>query len=258
MLKKLKDKQASEGRHNAWCDKEMGKTAKGQKRKTEDVQKMKDRLDSLDADLTQVKADIESLGKDLKDMNDAQAAALVIRQKEKVAATAGIKEYKGAVTLLKKACKVLKGYYRNKDGGGSEVDKKEFKDRHGLGTGIIGILEIAIDDFKKLYAETKEAEEAAAKDFKEANNESQVRTAVFQKDLEWKSRTKVKLEFDQATMTNDLKSYEKESTAIDNYLDKLKASCIVKGPSYAERKERRENELRSLKEALHYLKNENR
>merc|ERR1719498_1951555 len=122
-----------------------------------------------------------------------------------------------------------------------------------MGTGIIGILEIAIDDFKKLYTETKEAEEAAAKDFKESQDESQVRAAVFNKDLEWKSRTKVKLEFDQATMTNDMKSYENEKTAIDNYMEKLKASCIVKGPSYAERKERREAELRSLKEALTYL-----
>jgi len=152
----------------------------------------------------------------------------------------------------------LKGYYRNKDGGGSEVDKKEFKDRHGLGTGIIGILEIAIDDFKKLYSETKESEEAAEKDFKETTSEDQVRTAVFQKDLDWKSRTKVKLEFDQATMTNDLKSYKTELVAIDNYMEKLRASCIVKGPSYEEKKAQRESELKSLKEALTFLVSQGR
>jgi len=258
MLKKLKDKQASEGKKNAWCDTEMGKTAKAQKRKLQDVQKNTDRLDSLDADLTQIKADIETLGGDLKSISEASAGALVIRGKEKTQATAAIKQYKGAVTLLKKACKVLKGYYKNKDGGGSEVDKKEFKDRHGLGTGIIGILEIAIDDFKKLYSETKESEEAAEKDFKETTSEGQIRTAVFQKDLDWKSRTKVKLEFDQATMTNDLKSYKTELVAIDNYMEKLKASCIVKGPSYEEKKAQRESELKSLKEALTFLANQAR
>jgi len=258
MLKKLQEKQAQESRHAAWCDHEMAKTTKAQKRKQEDVQKMKDRLEALNAELTQTKSDIETLTGDLKDMNEAMAAALAIREKEHEQATKAMKQYKDAAALLLRATKVLKSYYKNKEGGGAEVDKKEFKQRHGMGSGIIGILEIAIDDFKKLYAETKEAEDAAAKDFKEAQNESAVRKAVFEKDLEWKGRTKVKLEFDQATMTNDLKSYEKELTAIDTYMDKLKASCIVKGPSYSERKERREEELKSLKEALEYLKGEAR
>jgi hypothetical protein len=258
MLKKLQDKQAQESRHAAWCDHEMGKTTQAQKRKEEDVQKMKDRLDALDAELTQTKADIDTISGDLKDMTEAMAGAQRIREKEHAQATKSMKQFKDAAALLTRATKVLKAYYKNKAGGGSEVDKKEFKQRHGMGTGIIGILEIAIDDFKKLYADTKEAEEAAAKDFKEQQNESQVRSAVFQKDLEWKSRTKVKMEFDQATMTNDLKSYEKEKTAIDNYMEKLKASCIVKGPSYAEKKERREAELRSLKEAMSYLSSQSR
>merc|ERR1719235_1948607 len=109
-----------------------------------------------------------------------------------------------------------------------------------MGTGIIGLLEIALDDFKKLHADTKETEDAAAKDFAEMQSESGVRQAVFKKDIEWKSRTKVKLEFDQSTMTNDLKSYQKELVAIDTYLDKLQGSCIVKGPSYEEKKAKRE------------------
>jgi len=254
MLKKLKEKQAQEARHAEWCDHEMGKPTKAQKTKGEDVQKLKDRLDALDADLTQISADIVTRTKDLQDINEAVAAALKIRGKEHKVATSSIKQYKDAAALLERACKVLKNYYKNKAGGGSEVKKDEFKQRHGLGTGIIGILEIAIDDFKKLHAETKEAEEAAAKDFTETQNESQIRAAVFQKDLEWKSRTKVKLEFDQATMSNDLKSYQKELTAIDGYMEKLKTSCSVKGPSYEEKKERRDNELKSLKEALTYLK----
>merc|ERR1719359_292213 len=61
MLKKLEEKQAQEARHAAWCDHEMGKTTKAQKRKQEDVQKMKDRLDALDAELTQTKADITTI-----------------------------------------------------------------------------------------------------------------------------------------------------------------------------------------------------
>jgi hypothetical protein len=67
----------------------------------------------------------------------------------------------------------------------------------------------------------------------------------------------VKLEYDEVNMNNDLKSYEKESSALADYMDKLKAQCIVKGPSYEERKARREEELANLKEALTYLSERN-
>jgi len=253
MLKKLNDKQAEETRHAAWCDHEMGKTSQNQKRKGEDVQKVTDRLEALSAELTEIKDDIVTTTKDLKEVTGALAAALTIRQREHATNVAAIKQYKGASQLLKRALKVLANYYENKAGGGSEVDKKEFKERHGMATGIIGILEIAQDDFTKLHRETVEAEDAAAKDFKELNGESLVRQAVFQKDLEWKSRTKVKLEFDQTTMNNDLKSDQKELVAIDAYMDKLKASCVVQPVSYEDRKSKREAELASLKEALSAL-----
>jgi hypothetical protein len=253
MLEKLQAKQAAESKHAAWCDTEMGKTAKDKKRKEEQVQKMTDRLDALGADLTQLKADIVEVSGDLKQVIGSLGAAKALRDMEKAKAVKAIKEYKNAAKLLTRAVKVLSAYYKNKAGGGSEVDKKEFKQRHGLGTGIIGILEIAIDDFNKLHDETKEAEEAAEKDFTDMSNEGQVRKAVFDKDLEWKGRSKVKMEFDQSTMKNDLKSYQKELLAINNYMAKLKSSCVVKAPTYAERKAKRDATLKSLKEALTFL-----
>mmetsp|Transcript_96825 Transcript_96825/g.153316 ORF Transcript_96825/g.153316 Transcript_96825/m.153316 type:complete len:715 (-) Transcript_96825:54-2198(-) len=253
MLEKLEDKQAQESKHAAWCDHEMGKTAKDKKRKEEDVQKMKDRLDALSADLTQTTADLATVTSDLASLTASIATAEKIRKKEHTTAVTSIKQYKEAGKLLKKACDVLKTYYKNEAIEGHENNRAEFKDRRGLGTGVIGLLEIAIDDFEKLHDETKEAEEAAAKDFKDMSDETAVRQAVFQKDLEWKGRTKVKLEFDEATMKNDLKSYEKELLAIDSYMEKLKASCIVTGPSYEERKASREAKLQSLQEALTYL-----
>jgi hypothetical protein len=253
MLEKLEDKQAQESKHAAWCDSEMSKTAKNEKRKEEDVQKMKDRLEALSADLTQTTADLQTVTGDLAAMVASMKESEKIRKAEHSKATTAIKQYKEAGKLLKKACDVLRGYYKKEYGNKLMKDNNEAKQRRGLGTGVIGILEIAIDDFAKLYEDTKEAEEVAAKDFKDMQDESEIRKAVFQKDLEWKGRTKVKLEFDQATMKNDLKSYEKELMAINSYMDKLKASCIVKGPSYEERKQAREAKLASLKEALTYL-----
>jgi len=253
MLKKLQEKQAQETRHAQWCDKEMGKTEKSQKRKQGDVQKIQDRLEALAAELTQTKLDITALKKDLADMKKVSAEAASLRKREHVTAVKAINTYKDAAALLVRALKILKAHYHKAKEGGAESDK-EFKERHGLGKGIIGLLEIAIDNFESSHKEALEAEEAAALDFKESSQEDAVRMAVFEKDLENKQRTQVKLEFDQTTMTNDMGSYQKELTAIESYADKLKASCIAKGASYSERKETRERELSSLKDALEALK----
>jgi len=252
MLRKLTDSQAQESKHEEWCAREMGKSTTQKERKEDGVQKMTDRLDALSGELTETMSDMKSVTKDLKDLNASMVEAGSVRAQEHQHATHAIKEYGNAGALLRRGCKLLKAYYNNAAGVGSEVGKKA-KQRHGLGEGIISLLEIAIDDFEKLRSETQEAEESAAMDFDQLQEEGTVRTTVFQKDLEWKSRTKVKLEFDESTMKNDLKSYEQELSAINTYLEKLRASCSIKGPSYTEKKAKREAELTSLKEALAYL-----
>merc|ERR1719316_306122 len=103
-----------------------------------------------------------------------------------------------------------------------------------MGACVVAIIEIAIDDFKKSAKEAQTAEDVAAERFKDLQSETQVRIAVFNKDVEWKTRTKVKLEFDQSQMNNDLKSYEETLAAINTYMKHLQGACTVKGISYEE------------------------
>lgn len=259
MLEKLSDKQAEESTHAAWCDKEMSKTAKEQIRKEGDAQKTGDRLEALSADLMEIASDMQEVSKDMKSLSNETAEARSIREEEHKQATFAMSRYRNGAGQLRRGCDILKAFYGKKTIEGSDnpkVDTNAFKQRRGLGAGIVGILEVAIDDFDKLYLEAKADEDAAATDFKEAQSRAAVRSAVFQKNLEWKTRTKVKLEFDQSQMRNDLKSSEKELSAITSYMEKLKASCIVAGPSYEERDAKRKEELASLKDVLAVLRSE--
>lgn len=255
MVVKLNDKQAKESTQSAFCEREMTRNAENQNSKEKNIEKLESRLDSVSAELAQVKSDIAAAGKDMKEVLAGAGTAIEIRDKETKAAAKAMQQYKDGGILLRKGLKALKGYYENKEGGGSEVDKNEFKQRHGLGSGIIAILEIAVDDFDKLYAETKENEEAAAKDFKEIQNESGVRSAVFKRELALESNTKDELERDQFTLTNDLKTLRKALQNLGTYLQKLKSSCSTnnKGRSYAEKKAKRDADLESLKDALEIL-----
>jgi len=247
MLDKLMDRQAEESKHAEMCDREMGKTTKSQRRKEDDIQKIKDRLEALQADLAETNDDIKSTTNDLKDMQVSLSEAESVRKKEHKNAGAAVKMYADAVSLLERARNVLKSHYKSSD---DDPEDKGRKFRQGTSTGVVGLLEIAIDDFKASHKEAMDAEDFAEHDFQRLQSDNSIRMAVFEKDLEYKSRAKVKAEFDESNMKNDLQSYEKELSAVDSYMDKLKASCIVRGPSYEEKKSKREAELKSLKEAL--------
>jgi hypothetical protein len=252
MLDKLQDTQAKEAAHAAWCDKEQAKTAKEQERKTAEVQKTEDRLEAIQAALEETKAEIEENTKDLNDMTASMAKAESLREEEHKRNTFAISQYEDAIVGLHKAVKILKDYYGDQ-ASEEENRSNDQTQRTGLSTGVVGILEVSIDDFEKLHKETKEAEETAAADYKKLANESEVRMAVFKKSIELNNRRKVKLEFDESTMKNDLKSYKKELANIEAYMAELKESCSVQGPTYEERKAKREAELASLKEALDAL-----
>jgi hypothetical protein len=257
MLENLMAAQAAAAKHHEWCDKEMTATAADQKRKGETIQKMKNRLDAVVAELTETKAELVTLHEDLTQLDISINEATAVRKKEHEREVTNIKESKNAIHLLKKACKALQTYFGKQPLTEPGDSKDGFKKREGLASGIIGLLEIAISDFQEQLEEAEQAEEVSARDFKEFQSESGVRMAVFKKDLEYTDRRRVKLEYDEVNMNNDLKSYEKESSALADYMDKLKAQCIVKGPSYEERKARREEELANLKEALTYLSERN-
>jgi len=264
LLERLYDEQAKETRHAAWCEQEMAKTTKSQGRKEDDIQKTKDRLEALQAGLMETTQDINTTSKDLELVNASIAEATLVRAKEHKSAMDAVKMYKYGVALLSNAIKVLKSFYGRKDRVRSEglsvkgpkVDDRGMRIRQGLSTGVIGMLDVALHDFKTSLQEALAAEKAAALDFQQFRSESNIRIAVFNKDLEYKSRNKVKLEFDESTMKNDLKSYKQELSAVNSYMSKLKVSCTL-GITYQERKAKRQDKLKSLKDCLSILLSEN-
>jgi len=255
MLDKLMDQQAKESTHAAFCDREKHMTAKKTERKEDQVAKMESRLEALAADLDETKADIVTAGKDLVEVTNATAAAVALYSTEKKAMETAVKEYKDAANLTKRGLKVLRAYYR-KEQGGSSADTNAMKQRYAMGNGVVSILEVAVEDFESLYATAKADAEAAATDYKEMQQASAVRSAVFKKDLELKSATKIEQESDQMDMSNDLKMYKSELKTLGSYSEKLAASCMHKGPSYVERKAKRDSEMQSLKEALTIISEE--
>jgi len=252
MLHKLTEAQAQDTKQGAWCDSEMSKSTKEEKSRKADVQKLKDRIEEMDARLDEISDELKDTTKELSELKGAAAKATELRKEESEHAATALAEYSDAQKILAKALEALKKFYNaeNEDSsGGYKVS--------GAGSGVIGLLEVALTDYKKMYEELALNEDVAKKDFNDYMSQDQIRSEVFVKDLEYRERQKVRLSGDRMRANSDLKSYQKELDAVLAYITELKATCTIKGDSYDERKARREKELDSLKNALDFLRAEN-
>jgi len=77
-----------------------------------------------------------------------------------------------------------------------------------------------------------------------------------EKDVEYKTAKKGSEERALTEKQSDLEGTQKELDAALAYFDKLKPSCVVEGVSYDERVARRQEEIKSLQEALKILNGE--
>lgn len=249
MLSKLQEQQAQDSRRDAWCKAELANTRESKASKTARADKMKTKMLAINAELASLKSDIATGKEEIGVMKEALTAAKLQRQKEKQKATSDLIMYEEDQRVLEEAMSVLQEVY---DEALVKGDKHGYKAK-AQGSGVVSLLQVSMDNFAELEEETRTAEKKASADFQEMESATQIRLATFQKDVEYKSQTFTKLESDLVRGNADLKSYQKEVKALKSYLEELDASCSVKGLSFEERQQKREQQLASLQEALRSL-----
>merc|ERR1719230_2054417 len=200
-------------------------------------------------------------------MESMVAEATQQRSTEHTQALISIKEYQDAQGLIQNAITVLQEFYNKKQQQDASLVQVGQEPEEELGSppptwdegykgavdtagGVIGILEVALSDFAKLESETTTQEEVSQKEYDNLMSENGIRKAVSGKNLENKGNTKVKLESTIQRLKQDLSGYEKELEAVNVYIEKLTPSCTTQGDTAEERKARREEEIKSLQEAL--------
>jgi len=256
MLHKLEEAQAEDVKHAAWCDSELAKSTKELRLRQADVRKLEDRLEEMDARLDELADGLNVTTQEMSEMRAANQKATLLRQQESGHATKALGEYRDAQRILKSALQVMRKFYEAEDNQEGSTASSGFK-ANGAGTGVIGLLEVALSDYENLEQELSLNEKVAQRDYDSYMASDRTREAVFQKDLEYKQKSKIRLEGDRMRASSDLKSYQKELDAVESYLKELKSSCTIKGDTYDERKDRREKELANLRNALEFLRSEN-
>merc|ERR1719356_552443 len=189
------------------------------------------------------------------------AKATKLRTEEKAKNTETIADSEEAQTAVAQALSVLKEFYAKAAEATALLQKPEifespYKGMQAENGGVVGMLEVIESDLARLESDTKAAEATAQKEYDEFMTDSKVDKASKTTDIEYKTAKKQDESQAMVVKKNDLEGTQKELDAALAYFDKLKPSCVDAGVSYEDRVARREDEIKSLKDALRILNGE--
>jgi len=266
MIDKLMKEAQEAATHEAFCQEEMGKTKKAQDDKTMKLEKYTTRVDEGVSKIAELKEAIKTLESEVADIDKAQAEATAIRTKEREEYSRASKDFKDSANAVAQAIEVLQNFY----GGASlmqlssstkvlsktksESDDSDATSKQGdAASVIIGILEVAQEDFTNLLAEVQATEDEAAKAYDKLTTENKVSKASKTAEAKGKTSEMKSVTSSVEMAKEDQSSTSQELDAVLAYFDKLKPECESKAMSYEEKKAAREAEIEGLKEALSIL-----
>merc|ERR1719174_2031954 len=155
---------------------------------------------------------------------------------------------------VRMALKILKEYYASSTGF---VQQPALEAGHsqatGAGTSIIGMLEVVESDFGKSLATAEAEEDASAVDYEKVSMNNRLNKAQWEKDVEYKTKEFQSLDKGFTELSSDRDSAQSELDAVLEYSKSVRGACELKPETFGERKQRREDELAGLKQALQIL-----
>merc|ERR1719487_553064 len=272
LLAKLKEEAAAEADHKAWCDKELKENKLKRNKKTAQSEKYMAQIEELNAQVAKLTQGINDHEKAMGEIDAAMAEATEVRQKEKAKNEETIADCEAAIEAVSSALTILKEFYK-KAAGDSLLQSKQtpaddapasfsndaYTGQQGSKRGVIDMLDVIHADFSRLLSDTTTDESESAREYESFMDESA-------KDRETKRLDQLRMTRERTAIngpygslgsaTKDLKATQAELDAALAYYDKLKPDCIAEGLSFAERAQRRQEEIDSLNEAYKILNGE--
>jgi hypothetical protein len=247
MIEKLLKDAEAEATEHAFCEKEMAETEAKKADKEAAIEKLSSKIDSMTAKSAKLKSEAAELQKELAALASTQAEMDKIRAEEKSLFDTNSADMSKGIDGVKMALKVLREYYA-KDSAHSSAD--------GAGSGIIGLLEVVESDFTKGLAEMTSVEQSAVAEYERLSKENSITKAMKDQDVKYKTKEFKGLDKSTAEANADKSTVQEELDAVNEYFSGIKARCVAKAETYAERVKRREAEIAGLKEALSILEGE--
>jgi peptidoglycan hydrolase CwlO-like protein len=264
LIERLVKEATEEASKKGFCDTEMGKSEHDRDYRLMDVDKLSVELKSLEAKRDGLEEEIESLTADLKALNAALVEATKLREEEKADNMETLDTAKTGLAAVTDAIGVLKAFYKGAakasaliqekhspvDDAGVDAASGSYKGNQEGSKAILGLLDVIKSDFERTIKVTEEMEAKNAAEFVKFDQTTKMDIAG--KEMK-KKLDKEDLVTTNAKIEKGMSSLEKNMGLLDKALielEELKPACVDTGMSYAERVQKREDEMAALKKAL--------
>lgn len=270
MISKLEAEAKSEATEKAYCDEQIAKTSEKKSELEFDISKLTTKIDQSVAKSANLKDDVKTLQAELAALAKLQAEMDKVRTESHADFVQAKSELEEGLAGVRKALTVLREYYGSAAASaamiqsgaefGAMMSQPAMPDLHvkatGAGSSIIGILEVVESDFAKNLATEETEEDDAATEYEKTTQENKITQTMKIQDVKYKTQEFVALDKSIAELTADRETTNAELSAVLEYYAKIKERCIAKPEQYEERKNRRDAEIKGLKEALAILEDE--
>jgi hypothetical protein len=270
LIERLLAESEAEATKKGFCDTELGKARKSRDFRFEEANDISADLASLEAKRDELTEEIKLLAGQIIDETSALKESTKDRQEEKDTNMETLKTAKDGLDAVSRALLVLKDFYKQAAKATAFVQASPVdEDTAGAGfsgsyggnqsgsKAVLSLLETIQSDFDRTIRTTEADEEKAHREFVEFN-------AHAKSSLASKNTKKELDEQDLETTLTNLKTKTDDlRTAMDlldsalKELEDLKPTCIDTGMSYSERVQKREEEMKALKNALCILDEDN-
>jgi len=279
LIERLLQEAAAEATKKGWCDTETAKATKERDYRFTDIQDLNAELAENEATLATAESEIGRLTTELSESRTSMNETMTIRSDEKKQNLQVIKDSSDGLAAVSEALKILQDFYKGEHGvGGANSatlsllqkespiqEKLEAQGMAGTGeaaaytgnqdaaSGILGLLETIKSDFARSISTTKAAEKEAAAAHVLFMRETMAFIAGAETEKKNNENTKSAMEGAIDIGMQDLQSSQGCMDASVKTLEDLQPACVDTGMSAEERKEKREAEVKALKNAFNQL-----
>eukprot|EP00439_Symbiodinium_sp_Y106_P000842 s905_g1.t1 len=237
MIGRLQSEAHAEADHQAFCDKEMSVASVKRDDKQSDVDRLSTKMEEARSELTLLSQQSSRLRQELADLAQSVVELDKVRQEEKVLFEKAHKDTQEGLEGLRVALQVLRTFYAKIGGTG--------RSGHAVST-----LEFAASEMRKRAVELEARESQAASEYTRITTDNGVMQASKQHEAEARTADVSALQKLLNELSSDHAAAKEELDALQDFTAKLQDQCVAKPEPYEERKQRRENEINGLKEAL--------
>jgi chromosome segregation ATPase len=265
LITKLEKEAAEAASLHQFCQEEKNKTAAAMKKSTMTLEKLDTRLEKASTTKQELEEDIATKSEELAALDGSNAEATKIRNEEHATFLKVDADFSGAAEAVDDAIDALKEFYGDafflQMKSEVEVTSSDSDSaapamggaKSDAAGGIMSILEMMGEEFRKTVKENQATEREAVKAYEALEGDSKVVKATKTAEIKAAEAQIKMLDVSLQESGEDKKMAEKEKMAIEEYIEKLKPQCQGRVVPYAERKAKREAEIAGLKEGLAIL-----